>query len=149
MKRVSFIVLALALWLSKPTFVQAFQGQSPTQVQACKTEEAIVLSIKQDLADTVSMVKKETLDDFQKSFHQQACTSKLSICLQTVQDLLTCLDKAIHDPGSAKADVNTSKAKQATYSKLKAALQEDIAELKATKDPKTAKDDIEKFDFSH
>lgn len=145
MKVVLSIIVTAGLCLMGAASGQALQQPSPAQEQACKTDEGIVISIKQDLADTVASVKKESLDDFQKDFHQQACTSKLSICLETVQELLSCLDKAAKDPGSG---ANTSKAKQETYEKLKAALQQDLAELKAAKDSKTAKDDIEKFDFS-
>jgi hypothetical protein len=146
MKSVLLILLTMGVCLIGPASVRALQQAAPAQVQACKTDEGIVVSIKQDLADTVTAVKKESLDDFQKDFHQQACMSKISICLQTVQDLLSCLDKAAHDPGPA---ANECKTKEAAYGKFKAALQQDLAELKAAKDSKTAKNDIEKFDFTH
>jgi hypothetical protein len=148
MKAVFLINIMAGMCLVAPAFGRGFQQAAPSQEQPCKTDEGITVSIKQDLADTVNTIKKESLDDFQKEFHQQACMSKLSICLETVQELLNCLDKAAHNPGTSKADADACKAKEATYGKLKASLQQDLAELKAAKNPKTAKDDIEKFDFS-
>jgi hypothetical protein len=149
MNIVALTATAVALCLAGAASGLALQGQSQAPGEACSTDEAIVLSIKEDLADTVGTVSKESLDAFQKAFHEQACVSKLSICLDSVQSLLTCLGKAVHDSGTAKADLNACKAKQAAYRNLKSVLQQDIAELRAAKDPKTAKDDIEKFNFSH
>jgi hypothetical protein len=148
MKAVFLIILTAGISLRAAASGRGFQQPSPAQGEPCKTDEGIAVSIKQDLADTVNTIKKESLDDFEKQFHQQACMSKLSICLETVQELLSCLDKAAHDPATGKADASACNAREATYGKLKATLQQDIAELKAAKDPKTAKDDIEKFDFS-
>lgn len=150
MKSVLLVMLAIALPLSAGTVsIAAFQDQSAPQAEACKTDEGIVTSVVQDLSGTVTTIKKESLDDFEKQFHQQACMSKLSICLEMVQELVNCLGKAAHDSGAAKAQVDACKAKQESYGKLKAVLQQDLDELKAVKDPKTAKADIEKFDFSH
>jgi hypothetical protein len=149
MKRVFLVMLTTGIWLMAPASGRGFQQPLPSQEQPCKTNEGIAVSIKQDLADTVNAIKKESLDDFEKKFHQQACLSKLSICLDTVQELLSCLDKAAHDPATSKADAAACKAKTAAYGKLKTTLEQDLAELKAAKDPKTAKDDIEKFDFSN
>jgi hypothetical protein len=148
MKRVFLVTLAAGTWLTVMASGLGFQQTSQSPEQPCKTEEGIAVSIKQDLADTVNTIKKESLNDFEKNFHQQACMSKLSICLETVQELLNCLDKSVHDPGTSKADASACQAKEATYGQLKASLQQDITELKAAKDAKTAKDDIEKFDFS-
>jgi hypothetical protein len=149
MKSVLLILFTIGVCLVGPGGAPAFQEAQPAPQQPCKTEEAIVSSIKQDVVDRVGTVKKESLDDFQKGYHQQACMSKLSICLQTVQELLSCLDKAVHDPATVKTDASTCKAKQAAYEKLKTALQQDLAALKSAKDAKAAKDAIEKFDFSH
>ncbi len=117
--------------------------------QACKDPESVVTNVQQDLVDTVSTVKKESLSDFDAKFHQQATESKLSICLDTVNDLLSCLDKASHDTTATKAQLDAIKAKQAAYTKLKATLQEDNDSLKAAKDDKTAKAEIEQYDFGH
>jgi hypothetical protein len=151
MRRTVVVVITLGVCLLACVCLPAFQGQSQSQSQApaCVAEESVVVAIKADLADTVSTIKKESLDNFEKQFHQQACMSKLSICLSSVDELVGCLDKATHDAGAGKQQIATCKAKEDTYTKLKSALQQDIAQLKAAKDPKTAKSDIEQFDFTH
>lgn len=119
----------------------------PLLAQACKDPESVVTNIQQDLVETVTTVRKESLSDFDAKFHQQATESKLSISLDTVNDLLSCLDKASHDTTATKAQLDAIKAKQETYTKLKTTLQQDSDSLKAAKDDKTAKAEIEKFNF--
>jgi hypothetical protein len=148
MKAGFLIGVMVGVLLNMSTSGRGFQQTPSPQEQPCQTDEGIAVGIKQDLADTVNRIKKESLDDFQKEYHEQACMSKLSICLETVDELLNCLDKAAHNPGISQAAAKACSAKEAAYGKLKATLQQDIAELKAAKTPKAAKDDIEKFDFS-
>lgn len=116
--------------------------------QACKNPETVVTNVEQDLTGTVNTVRKETLQDFDRQFHQQATESKLSICLDTVTDVLTCLDKASHDATATPAQQSAVKAEEAKYTKLKDSLQQDSASLKSAKDDKSAKAEIEKFNFS-
>jgi hypothetical protein len=148
MRREVSAVIGLSLCLSFSAGLPAFQNPSQSP-PACVAEESVAAAIKSDLADTVDTVKKESLDDFERQFHQQACMSKLSICLSSVNELLDCLDKTAHDAGASKQQADTCKAKESAYTKLKSALQQDIAELKAAKDSKTAKAEIEQFDFTH
>src|SRR5487761_1404583 len=79
--------------------------------QTCQDEEGTVTAVKQDLIQMAGTIQKESLDDFQKHFHQQSFTSRLSIALETVGDLLGCLDKANHDPAATKAQLDAIKAK--------------------------------------
>ncbi|HLI30454.1 MAG TPA: hypothetical protein VKV79_05060 [Terriglobia bacterium] len=118
------------------------------RAQTCQEEEGAVTAVKQDLTGMVGTIQKESLDDFQKHFHQQAFASRLSICLQTISDLLGCLDKASHDPAATKAQMDAIKAKQAAYQKLQTDLQDDSQLLKSAKNAKTAKSQIEKFVFT-
>jgi hypothetical protein len=149
MNRTVSIIAAVALWLAAPMALLALQAQSSPPVQSCAPDEAIVSSMKQDLATLVGTVKKESLDDFQRAFHQQSCMSRLSICLHSVDDLLTCLDKSSHDAGATKGQSDSAKSKQDTYTKLKTAMQAYVQKLKGTTDAKAAKAAIEQFDFTH
>lgn|SRR5487761_34566 len=132
------VILAICLAINLPNI----------QAQTCQEEEGAVTAVKQDLTGMVGIVQKEDLADFQKHFHQQSFASRLSICLQTVGDLLDCLDKAGHDPAAAKAQLDAVKAKQAAYQKLQTELQNESQSLKSAKNAKTAKAEIEKFGFT-
>jgi|GEM_PF-492918 Na+/phosphate symporter len=149
MNKIVRLALLLQVCLLETFSLMAFQSQAQPQVEACKDQETVVATVKQDILDTVSTVKKESLDDFERQFHQQASMSKLSICLETINDLLSCLDKASHDPQTPKDQLDSIKSKQAAYQKLKTLVQHDIDSLKAAKDSKTAKAEIEKYDFAH
>jgi len=132
--------LALPLLLS--------QSQTPAP-QACSDDEAVVTSVKQDLSALVDTIKKENQDDFDTKYHQQTCLSRLSICLSTTSELLDCLDKATKDTTTPKEQMGAIKAKQAEYTKLKNALDQDIQSLKSAKDSKEAKSLIGNFGFGH
>lgn len=127
----------------------AFQSAAPGVTESCKDPEAVVTAVQQDLAETVNTVKKESLDDFVGKFHQQASMSKLSIYLQTVGDVLSCFEKSSHDPQTNKSQQDEIQRKQSAYKKLQTTAQADLQALKTSKEPKDAKADIEKFDFSH
>ncbi len=151
MRRALLTVTGIGLCLLVSISLPALQDQSQSQPQAaaCGPEESVVVAIAADLAATVKTVKQESLDDFEKQFHQQACMSKLSICLSSVDGLLDCLNKTTHDAGTTKQEADTRKAKRDTYTKLKSELQQDMTQLKAAKNPKAAKAEIEQFDFTH
>lgn len=117
------------------------QPQTPATPQACSDEEAVVTSVKQDLAALVDTVKKESEADFVSKYHQQTCQSRLSICLETTNSVLDCLSKA--GKNTSTQDV------ESTYTALKTTLTQDIQQLQSAKTPKDAKAAIETFDFSH
>lgn len=114
------------------------QAQTTTAA-ACGDQEAVVTSVKKDLAALVDTVKKESEADFETKYHLQTCESRLSICLDMTNSVLDCLGKAGKDGQSADE----------VYTQLKNTLTRDLAALKAAKSPKDAKAAIEAFDFSH
>ena len=48
----------------------------PVFAQACKDEQAMVDEFKQGLLANVDTVKKESLDNFEKAFHQKTCITE-------------------------------------------------------------------------
>jgi hypothetical protein len=123
-------------------------GPQQLRAQACKDEEGMVTEWKKTLGDLVATVKKESLTDFEKAFHQKASLNKLTFYGSSVDGVLACLDKAAQDPATPKEDADGYKAKRATYAKLKEKLQEDRSALKSTGAPKEAKELIAKFDLA-
>ena len=117
--------------------------------QACKDEEAMVDEFKQGIVTTVDTVKKESLDSFEKGFHQKTCLTKLTLCLNVMDEVLNCLDKASQDATATKEQADASKAQKEAYAKLKAKLTQYKSQLKATEAPKDAKALIEKFDLAN
>lgn len=115
------------------------QPQAPAAPQACTDQEAVVTSVKKDLAALVDTVKNESEADFEAKYHEQTCESRLSICLEMTNSVLDCLSKAGKDAQSAES----------AYAQLKNMLTRDLATLKNAKTPKDAKAAIETFDFSH
>lgn len=128
-------IIVLTLAVPRPES----QAQTTTTPAACGDQEAVVTSVKKDLAALVDMVKKESEADFETKYHLQTCESRLSICLDMTNSVLDCLSKAGKDGQSADA----------AYTQLKNTLTLDLATLKAAKSPKAAKAAIEAFDFSH
>lgn len=115
------------------------QPQTPVAPQSCTDPEAVVASVKKDLATLVDTIKKESEADFETKYHEQTCESRLSICLEMTNSVLDCLSKAGKDAQSADS----------AYTQLKNTLTQDLAALKNAKTPKDAKAAIEAFDFSH
>ncbi len=121
----------------------------PALGQACKDEEMIATEYKKSIVDFVDTVKKESLADFQKSYHQKNCLNKLTFSISAINALLGCLDKAVQDTGTTKEDAEALKAKRAAYDKLKGKIEHDRDALKATEEAKSAKALIEKIDLSN
>ena len=61
---------------------------------------------------------------------------------------MNCLDKAGQDSTASKEQSETYKTKRESYAKLKVTIEEDHKKLKAADTSKSAKAQIEKFDFS-
>jgi hypothetical protein len=148
-KRVTLVNLLLGVCLSALFTAPLLLSQSQPAPQACSDEGAVVASVKQDLAALVDTVKKESQGDFDTKYHEQTCQSRLSICLDTTTTMLDCLDKASKDASTPKDQLESIKALQAAYTKLKSTLDQDIQALKGAKDTKSAKALIAEFDFSH
>ncbi len=124
-----------------------FLAPRPAAAQGCKDEEGMVSGYKKDMADLLTTVRKESLSDFEKAYHQKASAAKLSFYSSIVDSLVDCLDKAVKDPATPKEQLDSLKAKYDTYSKLKETIQHDRDGLKATQEPKDAKALIAKFDL--
>ncbi len=124
-------------------------SSEPLFAQACKDEQAMVDEFKQGLGTTVDTVKKESLDNFEKAFHQKTCLTKLTLCLNVMEEVLNCLDKASQDASATKEQAATYKGHKESYAKLKEKLTHYKSQLKATEAPKEAKALIEKFDLAN
>jgi len=127
-----------------------FIGQRPARAQdaqaapACQDDEEMTKSTLKDLADLVGEVKKESLGDFEKSYHQKTFVSKSSFGLTVVTGLVSCLDKAAQD---SKDQAAAYKTKSESYAKLKARIEQTRNGVKSA-DQKDAKSEIAKLDVS-
>ena len=133
------LVLGSALVLSS--------GSSRLFAQACKDEETMVGDFKKAVADLVETVKKESLVDFERSYHQKSATTKMSLFSGFVEGTLNCLQTRAKDPNILKADADAAKSKIDTYAKLKDKIKQDRDALKAAQTEKEAKTVIEKLSY--
>ena len=117
--------------------------------QACKDEMSMAADFKKDFAERVAAIKKESLQDFEKGFHQKSILSKLTFYGNIVDTVTDCLNKASQDASTPKEDAETLKSEITTFGKLKEKVQHDRAALKAAGEPKDAKDLISKLDLSN
>jgi hypothetical protein len=138
-----WIVFALVLGSA---FVLSL-GSRQLSAQVCTDEEGMVTYYKKNVTELVGKVKKESLQDFGKAFHQKVMTTQLTLFNGTVDGLLNCLQKRANDPTTLKEDADAAKGKINTYNKLKDTIKQDRDTLKAAQTEKEAKALIEKFDF--
>ncbi len=125
-------------------------GQRPALAQAspaCQDDEEMTKSTVKDIGDLVGAVKKESLGDFEKFYHQKTFASKSGLGLSVVGGLVDCLDKAAQDSTATKEQVEAEKAKRASYAKLKERIEQTRTAVKSA-DPKDAKAQIEKLALS-
>lgn len=116
--------------------------------QICSDDEGMIQSYVQSIGDLIGTVKKESLSDFTKDYHQQSCLTRLTLALGIVDSLMDCLSKAAKDPAATQEQIAAAKGKLEKYSKLKSAMEQARDTLKAAKDTKGAKSVIEKFAIS-
>ncbi len=140
-RRILAVILAGPL-LFGLSILQSLHGQT------CSDDEGMVKSYVQSITDLVGTVKKESLSDFEKEFHEQSCLSRLTLSLGIVNSLIDCLNKSAKDPAATPAQIAAIKSKLQNYATLKSALEQDRDTLKAAKNTKTAKSIIEKFVIS-
>ena len=133
--------------VASATLLCLFVAQ-PVFAQTCDDDEMIATQYKKSILELVEKVKKESLEDFQRAYHQKSCMSNLTLCLTAVDGLIKCLDKAAQDPAATKEQVDAYKAKQASYTRLKGKVEEQRNALKAAEDAKAGKALIEKIDLS-
>ena len=123
-------------------------GSRQLSAQVCKDDEGMVANYRTTVTDLVETVKKESLIDFAKAFHQKNLTTKLTLFGNTVNGLVNCLQKAANDPATLKEDADAAKGKIDAYNKLKDKIMQDRDALKAAQSEKEAKALIEKFAYS-
>jgi len=140
-RRILAFILAGPLLLGL-SILQSLRGQT------CSDDEGMVKSYVQSISTLVGTVKKESLSDFQKDYHEQSCLSQLTLSLGIVNSLIDCLNKAAKDPATPPQQVAADKAQLQNYDKLKSLLEQDCNTLKAAKNTKAAKSIIEKFTIS-
>ncbi len=138
------VYIALVLGASLVTLL----GARPLFAQACKDDELMANESKKSIAELVETVKKESLAEFNRAYHQRSSLSRLTVCLSTVNGLVSCLEKASQDTTATPEDAAANKAKLETYTKLKGKIDQDRKALKNASDPKEAKALIEKFNLS-
>ena len=127
----------------------ALTGRRALFGQSCDDDETMVKDYQKSLTELIDTVKKESLADFERAYHQKVCMNKLTFCLTTIDGLVECLDKASQDAATPKGQADAAKAKRESYAKLKGKMQEARTALKAAEASKDAKAQIEKFDFSN
>jgi hypothetical protein len=123
-------------------------SQRPLLAQACQDEQEMVKISLKDLTDLVDVVKKENVTDFQNHYHQKSYLSKATFLVSVVGGLTDCLDKAAQDSTATKEQVESYKAKQQTFAKLKSKVEKEKNAVKSTQEAKGAKALIEKSDLS-
>jgi hypothetical protein len=123
-------------------------GPAQLSAQVCKDEEGMVADYRKTVTDLVDTVKKESLLDFEKAFHQKNVTTKLTLFGSTVNGLISCLQKTAKDPATLKEDAEAANGKIAAYNKLKDKIMQDRDALKAAQSGKEAKALIEKLAYT-
>jgi len=109
----------------------------------------MVDEFKQGLLASVDTVKKESLENFERSFHQKTCLTKLTLAINAMDEVLSCLDKASQDASATKEQAAAYKAQKESDAKLKEKMTQYKSQLKAIEAPKDAKALIEKFDLAN
>lgn len=138
---IRWVLLPGTLWV-------CFLNPALLVAQQCQDEEGMATDYLKDLTDVVAATRKESLDDFEKGYHQKSTLTKLNLTLGMVGEVTDCLEKAGQDATATKEQVEAYKADREKYSKLAEKIAADQKALKSAADPKAAKGLIEKFDLT-
>ena len=122
-------------------------GQRTLFAQACQDDEEMSKTTLKDVTDLVGTIKKESLGDFEKAYHQKSYVSKAGFSLTVLAGLVSCLDKAAQDSTASKEQADAYKAKRDSYAKLKEKIEQSRSAVKSA-EQKDAKALIEKADLS-
>ena len=120
---------------------------SQLAAQVCKDEESMVADYKKAVTDMVETVKKESLSDFEKAYHQKNIANKLTFFGGMVDGYISCLQKSASDPATPKADADAAKGKIDSYRTLGDKIKQDRDAVKAAQTGKQAKVLIEKIAY--
>ena len=107
----------------------------------------MVADYKKTVTDMVETVKKESLPDFEKAYHQKNVTNKLTFFGSMVDGYISCLQKHASDPAAPKEDADAAKGKIDACSTLKDKIKRDRDAVKAAAIGKEAKALIEKIAY--
>src|SRR5437867_7520753 len=119
----------------------------PLFAQACQDDGEMSKTTLKDITDVVGTVKKESLGDFERAYHQKSYVSKAGFSLTVISGLVSCLDKAAQDSAASKEQADAYKAKRDSYAKLKDKIEQSRSAVKSA-EQKDAKALIEKADLS-
>lgn len=136
--------IAIILW-GGLVFSVCLLSACPLLAQACQGDEAAADAYRKSVMELVGQVQKESLEEFQRDYHEQACLTRLTLCYTAADETVSCFEKAAKEPGATKGQIEADKAKRDTYAKLRDEVGQDRNALKATKTPEDAKALIAKF----
>ena len=122
-------------------------GPSQLAAQVCKDEESMVADGQKAVTDMVETVKKESLPNFERAYHQKNVTNKLTFFGGMVDGYISCLQKQASDPATSKEDADAAKGKIDAYGTLEAKIKRDRDAVKAAQTGKQAKALIEKIAY--
>lgn len=60
--------------------------------------------------DLSGKVQKESLEDFQRDYHEQSCLTTLTLRYTAASDAVSCLEKVPKDPTAARDQINAYEA---------------------------------------
>lgn len=119
--------------------------EKKTEPQACKEEATMVSDYQKGLADLVGTVQKESLAEFERTFHRRSTLSKLNLSESVLGAAMECFDQALKDSASPKGHKEAYQAKRDGIAKLREKLIQYRTTLKAKEEGKDSKALIETF----
>ena len=122
-----------AIFLLGGLFSVSLLSPRPLLAQVCEGDEAAADVYGKSLVELVGTVQKESLEECERAYHQQACLTRLTLCYIAASEAVSCLEKAVHEPGATKGQAEADKAKRDTYVKLCDEVDKDSNALEAAK----------------
>src|SRR5256885_17198345 len=77
-------------------------GQRTLLAQACQDDEEMSKTTLKDVTDLVGTIRKESLGDFEKAYHQKSYICKAGFSLTVLAGLDSCLDKEDQESTDSK-----------------------------------------------
>src|SRR5947199_9409939 len=95
-------------------------GQRTLLAQACQDDEEMSKTTLKDITDLVGTVKKESLADFERAYHQKSCVSKAGFSLTVISGRVSCLDKAAQHSAACNEQAAAYKPNRDSTTKTRA-----------------------------